>query len=367
MNRESLINEDWDLIIERLGGGESVEILSRETGAFQRARGIKSGVDLLRVTLAYALGGGGTRSTAAWAAAVGLAKISNVALLNRVRNTGGFLTALIGQLMSAAAPASAKGRLIRIVDATSVPKFGTKEKRNNGLWRIHGVLELPSERFGAIELTDQSESEQLDRAAVVPGEIRIADRVYMQAERIAPVLKAGGDVLVRAGWKGACWLTEDGTRFDLIATLRAAKKAGQVTIDQPIWVGRDRKTPIRMRLVCFLKSEEAAATARRKAQRAAQRGKNQVSPETLTAADWVILVTSLDPDSYPPEDISALYRLRWRIELAFKRLKSLIKLTGPPAADERVAKPFILAPLLMALIIEPLIAELDDSPRWAAA
>jgi hypothetical protein len=30
-----------------------------------------------------------------------------------------------------------------------------------------------------------------------------------------------------------------------------------------------------------------------------------------------------------------LYRLRWRIELGFKRLKSLIGLKGPPGFDER--------------------------------
>jgi putative intracellular protease/amidase len=366
MTRESLINNDWDWIIERLGGCEAVDSTARETGAFSRARGIKNGVELLRFTLAYALGGGGFRSTAAWGAAVGLAKISDVALLKRVRKTGDFLTALIGQLMSAATPAPAKGRLIRLVDATSLAKFGAKDKRSNGLWRVHGVFELPSERFGAIALTDQGESEQLDRADVKRGEIRIGDRVYLQADRIAAVLEAGGDVLVRAGWKGARWLTEDETPFDLIATLETADKDGQVMIDRPVSIGRKSGAPLEMRLVCLRKSEKAAAEARRKAKRAAQRGKHQVSRATLTAADWVILVTSLDPASFPAQDILALYRLRWRIELAFKRLKSLIKLTGPPAADERVAKPFILAHLLMALLIEPLIDELDDSPRWAA-
>lgn len=366
MTRESLINNDWDWMIDRLGGCETIESIARETGAFSRSRGIKNGVELLRLTLAYALGGGGFRSTAAWAASAGLARVSDVALLKRVRKTGAFLTELIGQLMSAATPAAAEGRLIRIVDATSLAKFGAKDKRNNGLWRIHSVFELPSERFGAIALTDQSESEQLDRADVVPGEIRIGDRVYLQADRIAAVLDAGGDVLVRAGWKGARWLNEDETPFDLIATLEAAEKKGRVMIDRPVWIGRTSGAPIKMRLVCLRKSAKAAAEARRKAKRAAQRGKNQVSQATLTAADWVILVTSLDPASLPAQDILALYRLRWRIELAFKRLKSLLKLTGPPVADERVAKPFILAHILMTLLIEPLIDELDDSPRWAA-
>jgi IS4 transposase len=38
------------------------------------------------------------------------------------------------------------------------------------------------------------------------------------------------------------------------------------------------------------------------------------------------------------EPQTSTYRLRWRIELAFKRLKSLIGLEGPPGKDPRPAK-----------------------------
>src|SRR5258705_13665686 len=51
-------------------------------------------------------------------------------------------------------------------------------------------------------------------------------------------------------------------------------------------------------------------------------------------ADWVILVTSLRPKDFATADVLALYRLRWRIELAFKRLKSLIGLKGPGGVVE---------------------------------
>ncbi len=50
--------------------------------------------------------------------------------------------------------------------------------------------------------------------------------------------------------------------------------------------------------------------------------------------------------------------------LPFKRLKSLIGLKGPPGTDERSAKPYLLAHLLMILLLEPLVDELEDSPRW---
>jgi hypothetical protein len=78
------------------------------------------------------------------------------------------------------------------------------------------------------------------------------------------------------------------------------------------------------------------------------------------------LVTSLPAAGFPTADILALYRLRWRIELAFKRLKSLVGLKGPPGTDARSARAYVLAHLLMILLIEPLVDELGDPPRRAA-
>ena len=73
------------------------------------------------------------------------------------------------------------------------------------------------------------------------------------------------------------------------------------------------------------------------------------------------------PKAFPTADVLALYRLRWRIELAFKRLKSIAGLKGPPGSDERSARPYVLAHLLITLLLEPLVDEFEDSPRWAAA
>ena len=80
----------------------------------------------------------------------------------------------------------------------------------------------------------------------------------------------------------------------------------------------------------------------------------------------MILITSLKPDAFPAADILALYRLRWRIELGFKRLKSLIGLKSPPGTDERSARPWVLAHLLIILLLEPLIDAFEDSPHLAA-
>ncbi|MGH6823754.1 MAG: transposase [Methylocella sp.] len=92
-----------------------------------------------------------------------------------------------------------------------------------------------------------------------------------------------------------------------------------------------------------------------------------MSKGTLKAAEWVILVTSLPPEAFTTADVLALYRLRWRIELGFKRRKSLIGLTGPPGAGARSAKPYLLAHLLMIVRLEPRVDELKDSRSWELA
>ena len=222
MTHESLVTEDWESIVARLGGARSLERSARETKAFLRARAIASAVDLLRVVLAYCLGEGGLRSTAAWATAIGLADLSNVALLQRLRQCGAWLALLVGEALAAAAPQASRGRLIRIIDATTVPKAGTAAKKGNKLWRIHSAFDLPRERFGHFELTDQHGGETLDRIPVVKGEIRIADRVYLQPDRIAIVLDEGADVVIRAGWRNARWLDAEGKPVDLVAEFRKA-------------------------------------------------------------------------------------------------------------------------------------------------
>jgi hypothetical protein len=365
MTRESLVSQDWQSVVARLGGATALETSARETKAFLRGRKVQTAVDLLRVVLAYCLGERGLRLTAAWAASIGLVDISNVALLQRLRNCGDWLALLIGQALAQAAPAASRKRLIRIIDATSVPQAGGAAKRENKLWRIHCAFDLPCERFGHVELTDERGGERLDRIPVVKGEIRLADAAHLQPDRMAHVLDQGGDFLVRAGWRTARWLDARGGEIDIIAVLRKARDTG--LIDQSIWSGRHDGAPLGVRLVAVKKSPQAAAAARRKARRNAQREGYQLSKNALVAADWVILVTSLKREEFTTEDILALYRLRWRIELAFKRLKSLVGLKGPPGFDERSAKPSVLAQLLTILLLEPLIDEFEDSPPLAQA
>jgi hypothetical protein len=83
------------------------------------------------------------------------------------------------------------------------------------------------------------------------------------------------------------------------------------------------------------------------------------SPDT----DWMPNVVLIAKTIYVWLDqLTALYSLRWRIELAFKRLKSLLRLDRLPAKDPGLAKAWIFAHLIAALLIEDLSPEFRDSP-----
>jgi hypothetical protein len=336
MTHESLLNELWQTALTRLGGMAAVEASAREMRAFSRARGVTRATGLLRLMLAYGLGGMGLRPTSAWAASAGLADLSSVALRMRLRKCGPWMEHRAGPLPGGAAMPAAGSRRIRLPDGTTVPKAGKEAKKNNGLWRLPCAFDLPSERFGFIELTDEMGGERLDRATFANGDIAIADRGFMHPDPLAHVLEQGADIAVRAGWKGARWLGRNGKPFDILAALAAAGRAG--VPGRPIWIARKKAPALALRLVGFRKPPEAAG--------AAQREGHAISGGPLAAAEWVILVTSPGAKEFPAARIGELCRARWRIEMAFKRLKSLIGLSAPPGEDPDIAKTWILAHLM---------------------
>jgi hypothetical protein len=280
-----------------------------------------------------------------------------------LRKCGAWMEHLAGTLLSEGQRPAAEGRRIRLLDGTTVPKAGRDAKKNNGLWRFHCTFDLPAERFSFIELTDEKGGERLDCTPFAKGDIAIADRGFMHPDPLAHILEQRADVIVRAPWKGARWLGKDSKPFDILAALTAAEGTG--VLDTPVWIGRKKAPPLALRLVALQKSPEEAEKSRAKARRAAQREGNVISAGTLAAAGWVIFITSLDAE-FSAGRIGELYRARWRIEMAFKRLKSLIGLSAPPSEDAAVAKTWILAHLLMALLLEPHTSAPEISPRMAA-
>lgn len=327
--------------------------------AFVRARGVDSPETLLRLALIYGATDLSLRGTAAWAEAAGLASISDVALLGRLRAASGWLATIASALMTAArATGEHGGRRVRLMDATSFNGPGS----NPAHWRVHADYDLTRGRFIGFELTDERDAERLSRFTAEPGDILLGDRIYAQSAIALKAVRDGGaDFLVRRGITSCRLLHKDGRAFDLPAVL--ARVAYGKTIEIPVVVPLDKDgATMPARLVVHHMPEEYALKARLKAKANA---KWDARDKRLTTAEYVLLLTSLPKRSFPADTLLQLYRLRWQIELGFKRLKSLVGLDTLAAKDDRLVRSCLCAKLIVALLSEDLLSEVLDSPPSA--
>lgn len=78
-----------------------------------------------------------------------------------------------------------------------------------------------------------------------------------------------------------------------------------------------------------------------------------------------MVLTSLSTESFSAKDIIALYRLRWQVEIAFKRLKSLLQIGKLRAKKPELARSWIAAHLIAALLLDTMTQDFLDSPPVA--
>ncbi len=367
MEPQSSDSLDIDHLIACLGGDEELSASARATRAFLRAREIKTARDLLRLTLMYGPGGLSLRAAAAVAAGSGIADISDVALLKRIGGAASWLELLCAKLLNlavggephppqqAAEPTGWSGA-ISLVDASVIKAPGQAAN-----YRLHLRWNARSQCIADARFTPIKAGERLDLLATEPGTLIIADRGYPQPDGLRNTLDRGAHVLVRITWNSLKLKDQDGHPLDWLALCDRARGAG-LEMAVTVHKSRGRFQPIPMRLVMIPKPPEGADRGRRKAKRASVKDQRKtIDPRTLACAGFLIVLTSL-PQSVTTNEILTLYRLRWQVELVFKRLKSLLHLDRLPARDPDLARAWLHAHLLVALIAEHLIAQADALP-----
>jgi hypothetical protein len=353
--RSRTADEEWSAVLAALPSGVELEDSARRLGALARGRKIRDAASLLRLVLGYAAGGRSLRGTAAWAETSGLAALSNPAVLKRVRKAEPWLAWLVGATIADRVPAGAGS--LRLIDATTLTAPGGRE------WRLHMSYGVAEGAIAPLTLTTKREAEGLGRFTFARGEIAVADRAYARAGDLAAVREQGAHFIVRAGWNAVRWRRRDGGAFDLLAALDGLRAGGVRAFDIAVAVDRAGRTLLPMRLIVRRNAGAAAAAAEHKAARKAKRQGKAIKPATLIAAGYILLLTSLDKATYPARRVLGLYRRRWQIELLFKRLKSMFRIDALPAKDPAVARCWIYANLLAALLVERIARHaLDSSP-----
>ena len=351
-----LMKQDWESVTKDLE--IDLERTARETQALQRVREIKTGADLLRLVLFYSTSEWSLRMTAAWALLHGIADMSDVAVMKRIANCKTWLGILIVLLLRLRCNAlhNQPGVRLRLIDATVITRQGSKGTD----WRVHLSFDLGQMCLDEIEITDQHGGESLVRFERHADTIGIADRAYSRAKSIGPWLEAGAGVIVRANWYNLPMQRENGQPFDIIPWLKTLSEPSE----QQVWVNTPQgRFPVRF-IACPLPPKEAAQ-ARDRARKLSCKKQHKIQEETLLSAGFLLLVTNLPAEGFSPNLLATLYRIRWQVELAIKRLKSILHLDELRAQKEELVQSFLLGKLLAALLIDVLVEQLRlQAPHW---
>jgi hypothetical protein len=352
--------EDWRVLVSLFPQGWQEQ--AKLTGAMERQRSISSPGELLRLYLLHVGRGYSLRETVVRAKRGGVASISDVGLLKRLRRSEQWLRWLCQQLflengLMPPREESDRQRRVRIVDGTVVREPG----KTGSEWRIVYSLQLPDlycDHFDLTSTAGKGSGESFSRVPVERKDLILGDAGYSSAANIRSVTKLGGDVLVRINPQMFVASDNQGNRFDLLAHLNQLKSAGAardwiVTLDDGAIQGR----------VCAVrKAEEQIERAHHRIKRHASKKQIKTKPETWEYAKYVAVFTT--DMRAPTETVLQWYQVRWQIELAFKRLKSLAQLGHLPKYDDQSSRAWLYGKLFVALLAQKMIRTGRDISPW---
>lgn len=358
------LGQDWDVVMQTLPAQWQAKAV--ELGAVRRQlRNFSDVASMLRVLLIHLADGCSLRETAVRAQAGGLADVSDVTLLKRLRSCGPWFQWMAQELAKAMAlqhgdDGLLPGRRVRLMDGSSVCEPGA----TGSTWRLHYALNLHTLSCDEVHVTEASEGESLTRYEIQAGDVVMADRGYANQRGVRHVVRHHGDVLLRTGLTKIPLHDDRGRALALLPLLRtmAVAQAASWPAVVPAEKGRADQEAIAVRICAYKKTAAQTQAAVQAIQQEAKKKRTNVRPDTLEAAGYVIVLTTLMQPSAAA--IMEFYRRRWQVELAFKRLKSLLQLGHLKKTDKDGAKAWLQGKLLVACLIETLILTAERFSPW---
>lgn len=344
------VGEDWSKIVKLLP--EGWEDQARTLGALKFGRQFSGPDNLLRILLMYFSDGCSMRETVARARVGNLADLSDVALLKRVNKSGEWLRWMSERLIQESSipvleTSALLGRRILAVDGSVIREPGAI----TSTWRLHYSMEINTLGCREVQVTRGKVGESLTRFTVQKGDVILADRGFANRRGVNHVLDHGGDVLVRMNLASLPLEDTQGNPFVQLTQLRTMQP-GKMAEWPAVLQGT--KGLVAVRVCAYRKNEEQRIESERKYRQYLNKKQQTFNAETFEATGYVVVVTSLE--GLDAEGILALYRHRWQIELAFKRMKSLLGLGYLKKKDAEGAKAWLQGKLFVACLIERLIA-----------
>jgi Transposase DDE domain len=284
----------------------------------ERAK-LKDPETLLRLVLHHVATDTPLDLTVAQAHAINLVSVSKVALHLRMRTVGPWLSELAASVSNADtlfAPERWGGYRVFCTDATC----GARPGACGTSFRVHCRLEAATMRPQQWEITDVHGGEMLRRFKIEADDLDLLDRAYCNAHDIEHADKARGKVIVRYARTSLPLFDRRGRAIDIKPRVLRIKRAGQVK-EWAVRVHGPEGSVITGRIVAMRLSAEQTGKAIARLRREKKAG--EITPEDLAWSQFVVVFTTVPTNRLSSVMVLELYRLRWLVELEFKREKSI--------------------------------------------
>jgi hypothetical protein len=337
------------------------EVAAKEQGALTRARGIKSPGDLMLLVLFHLFLGCSLLTISTLAKVTGLGQISDVAFMNRFSMCGNWFKWISKELVRThmanyQKPDFLSGYKVIAVDASDVKEKG----RSGRLWRFHYALNLFELSTDQYRVTDRHTGESLKNFDFESGTIVLGDRAYATPECMVHCQKSGADYLLRVKKNSFTLYNEDGQKLELLPFLNNLRDGEEAEI-RGIVKTRD-KTELPVRVCAIRKTPDAIVATSKRIRRQESKHQEKVSYEAKVFNEYIIVATSL-PGTISASQVLETYRLRWQVEIQFKRLKSILDCGELPKRNDNSVKAWLNGKLMIALLIEFIISEAVFPPQ----
>ena len=340
MEIDTLENDaNWRFILNFLP--DDLNSSAKQFGAFLRRRAISSVEDLLRMILVYSATDFSLQSVCAWASALEIASMSKEAFFYRVRGAAGWLVHLLTYVLNRKSGCDEEvesGYELKIVDASCVTGPGAEGTE----WRIHAKIRFDPIshrwRMDALHITDELVGENYGLHMIGEVEVVLGDGGYGAARSIFYAREFGGHVVVRITPYNirVCNPSNQIIQIEEYEKLVPELGCYSMPVSIPVPPTKDGKCKKGWQL------HEAIGWIP-----ARLIGSRNDEGEVI----WIL--TTLPESTIDDAAVMALYRIRWQVELLFKRLKSLLWLDNLPSPHKGpTAMSWIAGRLLVAALAE---------------
>jgi hypothetical protein len=348
-------NDDFESLMAFMP--EGWEAKAKELGALQRARNVKTPGELLKLILLYLTEGKSFAGTSALLRMGGDIELNKIGVYKRIRSSAEWLKWLCGNFyrhngLLAEKPQWLKGKQVCLVDSSEDVICGSRKS----YFRLHYCLDLFTLGMRELKVTDIKTGEALTNFTNIrKNDIVVGDRIYGSIPGIHYLNKQGSEYVLRLRARAFTVYNEQGRKISLLGRLKGLK-TGENRSFEVRYLHDGEYMPLR---ICAMKKDRDSERAGlKRLKKTNQRKKQGAEVSELQSAynKYIIVATSLS------EDISAaqvleLYRMRWQIELVFKRLKSLFRYNEIPMKLDKTAYAWFYGKLLLAALCERLVNE----------